>query len=130
MAALTKNRDIQEMSLGGKTMVDPVTAAVHIFKGAMVALDGSGNATPATAGASGRVRGLASHQVDNSTGAAGDLSVETKRGAFKLAQTGLTRADIGADVKVTDDQTVGGAGTLVAGKLLQLEGNFAWIEIS
>ncbi len=128
MPALTKNRQTEEWSLGGKTNVDPVAAAAHIFKGALAALNNSGDTVPAAA-ASTRVRGVAMAEVDNTSGAAGDLNVETRKGTFKFHQTGLTRADIGTDVNVTDDQTVGGAGPCVAGELVQLDGAFAWVKI-
>ena len=128
MAPLTKNRMTPQYAPGERTMVDPVAAAANIFEGAMVALDAAGNAGPATS-ASAKMRGVAEYAANNSSGVAGVASVGTKNGAFKFHQTGLTRADLETDVHVIDDQTVGGAGPCVAGKLVQLEGEFAWVEI-
>lgn len=128
MVALTKNRMTPAYVPGELTMVDPVAAAANIFEGALTAIDAAGNVAPATA-ASAKVRGVAEYAGNNSSGAAGDVSVSSKKGVFKFHQTGLTRADLETDVNVIDDQTVGGAGPCVAGKLVQLEGDFAWVEI-
>lgn len=128
MAALTKNRMTPQYAPGVLTMVDTVAAAVNIFEGALVALDATGNAIPAAA-ASAKVRGVAEFAANNASGAAGDVSVSSKKGVFKFHHTGLTRADLETDVNVIDDQTVGGVGPCVAGKLVQLEGDFAWVEI-
>ena len=55
--------------------------------------------------------------------------MEIKRGVFQFAQTGLDRTKIGTAVFVVDDNTVGAAGTLIAGKLLDIETAGAWVEI-
>lgn len=128
MADLTKARSTAELASRGTTFVDPVAAATKIFEGAMVALDASGNAIPA-APASTTMRGVAVATADNTDGAAGAASVTIKRGVFLFNQTGLDRTDIGTMVKVSDDNTVGGAGALVAGKLLDIEPAGAWVEI-
>jgi hypothetical protein len=86
-------------------------ASVKIFQGAMVAIDSSGNAMPAGLLAAGSVRviGVAAATYDNSAGAAGALECEVKVGEFKLVNNAgepVTRALVGADCFVLDDQTV------------------------
>lgn len=128
MADLTKARAPRELASGGKSVVDPLAAATKIFEGAMVGLDASGNAVPA-APAVATMRGVAFETADNTDGVAGDISITSRRGAFHFNQTGLDRADIGSDVFVVDDNTVGATGTLVAGKLLDIDAAGAWVEI-
>lgn len=127
MANLTKSRVTAELASGGKTFADPVAAATVLFQGSMVGLDASGNAVKA-APAVATMRGVAVRTADNADGSAGDVSVEIKRGVFQFAQTGLDRTDIGADVYVVDDNTVSAAGTLIAGKLLDIDPAGAWVE--
>ncbi|APE43650.1 hypothetical protein BOO69_09655 [Sulfitobacter alexandrii] len=128
MANLTKNRTTAELASGGKQLSDPVAADTKIFLGAMVGLDAAGNAVPA-APATPVMRGVASAEADNTDGAAGAIAASTKRGTFLFNQTGLDRTDIGSDVYVADDNTVAATGTLVAGKLIQIEAAGAWVEI-
>ena len=128
MANLTKDRITAELASGGKTFRDPVAAATSLFMGSMVGLDAAGNAVKA-APAVATMRGVAVAGADNTGGAAGDVSVEIKRGVFQFAQTGLDRTKIGTAVFVVDDNTVGATGTLIAGKLLDIETAGAWVEI-
>ncbi|MBY6091068.1 hypothetical protein [Maritimibacter alkaliphilus] len=119
MTALAKNTPRTRVGQGER-FVDPVAAAAVIYSGALVALNAAGDATPATP--TGTVmRGVAVSEADNETGAAGDAYVEIERGPFLVANDGsLDRTDIGSDVFVVDDNTVGAAGTLVAGKCLDV----------
>jgi hypothetical protein len=128
MANLTKARITAQLASGGMSFADPVAAATKLFQGGMVGLDGSGNAVKA-APAVATMRGVAMDTADNTDGSAGDIKVTVKRGAFLFSQTGLDRTDIGADVFVVDDNTVGASGTLIAGKLLDIEPAGAWVEI-
>lgn len=127
MTALTKNK--APSNIDGIQFADPVAASESIFMGALVALDASGNAINATASTT-NVRGVAMAQADNANGAAGDIKVEVRKGPFLFANNGLDRTDIGTDVKVTDNATVGGAGTAVAGKLVDLGPEGAWVQIA
>ena len=126
MPALTKNKPPRTRD--GIGFSDPVAATTRIFEGALVALDASGNAVNATASTA-NIRGVAMHEADNTTGAAGDIRVQTRKGVFLFANNGLTRANIGTAVRVTDNQTVGGAGTAVAGILVDLDENGAWVRV-
>ena len=128
MAPLAKNTPRTRVG-EGRRFVNPVAADTWIFNGSMVALDASGNALPAAP--TGTVmRGVALDEADNTGGAAGDITVETDRGPFLVANDGsLDRTDIGADVYVVDDNTVGGAGTLIAGKCLDVVDAGVVVEI-
>lgn len=114
---------------GADLIGDPVAANVQIFRGAMVALDADGNAIPAVPTAA-VMRGVAMAGADNTDGAAGAINCESKRGHFLVPQTGLDRTNIGDDVFVVDDNTVGAAGTLVAGKLVDIVPGGAVVAIS
>lgn len=119
MTALAKNTPRTRVGMGQR-FADPVAAATTIYSGAMVALNAAGDAIPAIP--TGVImRGVALEEADNETGAAGDVAVPTERGPFLVANDGsLDRTHIGTDVYVVDDNTVGDAGTLVAGKCLDV----------
>lgn len=128
MAALTKNSGRTRVG-EGRRFADPLAADVRIFTGALVALNAQGQALPAAPNAA-RIRGVALHEADNTDGLAGDASVEIERGAFLFSSDGtLTRAHVGANVFVVDDNTVGAAGTLVAGKCLDVTPAGVVVEI-
>lgn len=128
MTALTANK--APTNRAGVEFSDPVAADTRIFRGALVALDASGNAIPATTSTA-NIRGVAMAEADNTGGAAGDVAVGTAKGVFHFKQTGLDRTDIGADVYVGDDQTVAASGTTnVAGKLEDLDAAGAWVRIA
>ena len=128
MTALTKNAP-RTRAGNGRLFSDPVAAATTIYAGALVALDASGNAVPAIPAAP-VMRGVALDKADNSGGAAGDETVSMDRGHFLIANDGsLDRTDIGSDVYVVDDNTVGAAGTLVAGKCLDVLTEGVVVEI-
>ncbi len=128
MVALAKNSPRTRVGKG-RRFVDPVAASVRIFSGGMVALNAAGDAIPAIP--TGTVmRGVALAEADNTTGAAGDATVEIERGPFLVASNGsIDRTHIGTDVYVVDDNTVGAAGTLVAGKCLDVTPYGVVVEI-
>lgn len=128
MAALQKNASRTRVG-DGRRFVNPVAAATRIHAGALVALNATGLAIPATPTAT-RMRGVALHEADNAIGAASAISVEIERGAFLVAHNGsVTRSHIGGNVFVVDDNTVGAAGTLVAGKCLDVTPEGVVVEI-
>lgn len=117
----------------------PVKAAHKIYQGVMVAYDPANSqaqyadpAMPATA----IVVGVnIKETVDNSAGAKGDLTIAPKAGLFRVASDGnLTAAHLFKKVRVIDDHTVGvPAGTdadRIAGVLMGLDGDFAWVYIA
>lgn len=111
-----------------KRTVD-MKAASTVYKGGMVAIDSSGNALAAglLAGGTVRVVGVAAATQAN-PGAAAATRCEVSTGTFKFLNHGadlVTKASVGADCYVVDDQTVAltdGTNTrAVAGKVQQVE---------
>ena len=132
MAALTTNKPRTRVGVGQRFR-DPVAAATRIFAGSMVALNAAGNAIRAVPTAT-RIRGVALDEADNTTGVIGGKSVDIERGPFLVANdttNPVTRAHIGANVYVVDDNTVGSAsaGTIVAGKCLDVTPQGVVVEI-
>ncbi|WP_428568706.1 MAG: hypothetical protein ACP59X_09895 [Solidesulfovibrio sp. DCME] len=131
MAALTKDRDTKARS--GQRYGDPVAAGAVIFAGAMVALNASGYAVPASTATGLTGRGRALESVDNSGGAAGAVAVPVERGVFCFANNGeVTRAHINGKAYAVDDQTVAptdGTGTRSAvGTIRDLDVFGVWVE--
>ena len=105
MTALAANKDVVEKD--GKLLSHPVVASDIIYKGALVKHNAAGYLAPCAAEAGSSFAGIAYEQVDNSAGAAGDLSCRViKEGAFLLEGTGFVQADVGSKVYATDDQTI------------------------
>jgi len=135
MTALTADRYTPRRD--GELVSHPVAAATVIHAGALVALDASGNAVPGSTATTLTAAGRAEEAVDNSAGAAGDLSVTVRRGVFRYANEPtdlVTRADIGATCYIVDDQTVArtnGTGTRsAAGKVIDVDADGVWVEIA
>lgn len=128
MTALAKNAPRTRVG-EGRRFVDPVAASTLIYAGAMVALNAAGNAIPAIPTAA-RMRGVALAEADNSSGAIGDENVIIERGSFLFDSNGtVSRTHIGGNVYVVDDNTVGAAGTLIAGKCLDVTAQGVVVEI-
>ena len=125
MAALTEDRDTKlrdGVFLG-------LEAASEIFAGAMVSVNSSGKAVPATSGGN-VVVGRAEYHVF-----AGE-QVRVRRGVFNYddSASDITRADIGATVYVADDHTVTktlaqGATAAVAGIVQDVDAEGVWVKI-
>lgn len=137
MTALTKDKAVG--SRAGTEWADPVAAGMRIYRGALVALDAAGHAVPGGDGSGVRIRGLALYSsADNSAGSAGDARIETRSGeAFFFVNSDgadeITRAEIGSDVFVVDDQTVaktdGGGARILAGTCVQIAENGVWVKL-
>lgn len=135
-AALSADRDTHRRS--GKLLSLSVAASNAVYAGAMVAVDSNGYAVAASADNTLTVIGRANEQKDNSSGDAGDLSVEVEIGVFKYGSientTDLTIADIGKLVYASDDQTVSlsssGNTRPVAGRILDRDSSGVWVDFS
>lgn len=144
MAALTFSRNTIERA-GQFLEAIPLAASVKIFVGALVAVNASGNALPAadTAGLKvlGRCEGMPGPGItgldaDNSSGNAGDISVNIKRGVFKFDNStgnAVTAAQVGKVCYVEDDHTInkdGGTNKVKAGRVIGLDdaGTSVWVE--
>jgi len=129
MTALTNDR--QTAVRQGRQYSDPVAASTLIFYGALVMLDASGNAVPASTATGLTVRGMAREHVDNSAGAAGDKNVATENGTWRFAHSGLDRTDIGATAYAVDDQTVDtdSTGRSAVGTIVDIDNVGVWVRI-
>jgi hypothetical protein len=116
MAALSKSRNTPELADGGRTMVYPVEANTTVYLGSMVALNTSGNATPAAAVAGLKVLGRAEMAHDgtpgqdavNNPGVAGAISIVARRGVFMFSVNdgSITNAQVGLVAFAVDDNSV------------------------
>jgi hypothetical protein len=108
MTALTGDRNTQRIA--GDIRQGAVAAAVKIFAGAMVMRDASGNLTKGQTAVGLRGAGMATEQVDNSAGGAGDLNINFRTGIFRFANSTagdeITAAEIGKVCYAVDDATV------------------------
>jgi len=115
----------------------PVAASTTIYGGAIVAINQSGYAVPASADPSLFVVGVALAAADNSAGSAGAISVAIERGVFSFnnssSTSALTDADIGRVCYAADDNTVAritAIGTLPpVGKVMGLDGSDVLVEV-
>lgn len=133
--ALTKDRNTKRRD--GRLFSDPVAAATRIFAGSLMCLNATGDAVPGSTSTTLKARGVALEQVDNLSGAAGAVRIQSSRGVFPFANSAagdqITRADIGANAYIVDDQTVAktnGTNTRsVAGVIRDVDSDGVWIEI-
>lgn len=135
MTALAKDRNTVRRD--GVQYSDPVAASTRLFAGALVCLNASGYAVPGSTATTLKARGVAQEHVDNSAGAAGAVRVETRRGVFPFANSAstdeITRADIGNECYIVDDQTVAKTSATntrsVAGVIRDVDSDGVWVEI-
>lgn len=119
----------------------PVAASTTIYQGALVALNLSGYAVPASADPSLTVVGVAEANVTNTTaagyGSAGALQVSVQRGTFAFTNSSstaaITEADIGRVVYAADDATVSRTNPIGAlpavGRVVEMEGSSVMVEV-
>lgn len=91
----------------------PVLASTHIYKGTMCfVVAASGYLTDDDASGANAFAGIASQEVDNSSGSNGDLTCECwTEGKFELVGSSLTQAIVGDKIYATDNYTITGTGT-------------------
>lgn len=115
MAALTADRVIPRKGTSPTATPPRITIALKagtkVYKGGLVATDATGyGVTGAALQATGlKVWGIATKQVDNTSGSNGALSVDVERGIFPFVNLGgdpLVQATMGSTVFADDDQTV------------------------
>ncbi|MFN8682784.1 hypothetical protein ACDP63_16820 [Paracoccus sp. P2] len=134
MAALTKDRQTPERS--GKEFSFPVKASTQIFAGSIVVL-AAGLAEPGKAATGLIAVGRAEAHADNRNGGNGDIDVPVRAGVFRFDNSAsadlITRADIGADAWIVDDQTVaktdGSAARSKAGRIVDVDDLGVWVQL-
>jgi len=83
----------------------PVAASQHIYENTLVFLNAAGFAVTAIAAAT--FWGIAKHEVDNSSGAAGDLTAEVyQAGVFEIPMSGVADTDRGLACEGVDNFAV------------------------
>lgn len=132
MVALTKDRNTKTRP--GDDFNHPVAAAAIIFAGSILCLNAAGDAVPGSTSTTLVAIGRAEEYVDNSAGAAGDLTVNGRKGVFHFANDGtIARVDIGGSAYIVDDQTVadndGAATRSVAGEIVDVDADGVWVKI-
>lgn len=103
-------KDIKTDEALGLLLAFPVAASTTLYAGTFGATDSSGNAI-STLTASSKIWGRVERQVDNSSGSAGDKTVEVKRGRFYFdndtTNAVANSTPRGAYVFAVDNHTVG-----------------------
>lgn len=132
MAALAADRNTPRKH--GETLSVPVKAAAKIYAGSLVFKAAGAGAEPARKAGNLIALGRAEELADNSSGAAGAISVRVRRGTFRWendAGAGAIDADdIGSDAYALDDQTVTktAAGASKAGTIVGFDSVGVWVE--
>jgi hypothetical protein len=120
-----------------KNREDDAAAGVHVYAGALVVLDTSGNARPGRASTTDIAVGVAIEECDNTDGDAGDLTVKSRPGVYlfenSAAADEITAAEFMDTCYVVDDQTVAktsNSGARVpAGRIIALVDGKVAVEI-
>jgi len=134
MTPLTVNRYTKFRD--GLITAHPVKAAAKIYKGSLVCAGTDGYAVPGADVTGYTFLGVALEEADNTGGGSGDLLVRVQtQGVFSFAKSGtITQANIGANVYVVDDQTVGLAATttydVLCGRLEALDASDVWVRLA
>ncbi len=133
MSALSANATLAKKTGGLQSF--PVADNVHIYKGALVCVNSSGYAQPATDADAVKFLGIAYEEADNTvTGHVNgfvDVRVETE-GRFLLTAAGMAQTSVGKFAYVTDDATVGLTGTysIPVGRIVEyVSATQVWVEI-
>jgi hypothetical protein len=113
----------------------PVAADTKIYAGALVCLNAAGAATPGAVATTLTAVGRAEAQADNTGGAAGDITVNVRKGTFRYANSAaadeIGPEDIGKTAYVVDDETVAltnGTNTRsAAGTIYDVDAQGVWI---
>ncbi len=106
--ALTANREVDHY-IDQELRSLQVAATAHVYKGGMVGLSATGYAQPLVAGDP--FAGIAYEEMDNTTGAAGDVSVRVYTlGDFGHALSGAAVGDLGRPVFASAEDALTFAG--------------------
>ncbi|HCU69238.1 MAG TPA: hypothetical protein DGF30_08440 [Desulfomicrobium sp.] len=110
MTALSADKNIQRTE--GVTHPFPVDDGDKIYAGALVCVNADGYLVPGGDTAGLIFVGVSEEQKDNTSGDDGDLTCSVRRrGLFRCAIAAATQANVGDNVFLVDDQTVGLAAT-------------------
>jgi len=100
--AVTANQIVKRAD--GDRRSYPVAASTRIYEGTLVFINASGYADDDTATGVNGFIGIAVAEADNSSGSAGDKSVEVyTEGDFELTGTGFAQTDVGMPIYADDN---------------------------
>jgi hypothetical protein len=133
--ALSANRDTLRRE--GDVESHPVKAATKVYGGGLTCIDANGWAVPGSTSTTLKAIGRAECAADNSSGANGDIRVNTRRGTFRFKNSAstdqITRADISNSAYIVDDETVaktnGSSSRSVAGTIRDVDAQGVWVQI-
>lgn len=123
--------------MDGELIVVPVAAGARIFAGSIVCADKNGFAVPGSAAADLTYLGRAEEQVDNASGANGDMAIPVRRKkAFLFGNSSgsdeITQSELGKTCFIEDDETVarsdGNGSRPACGIVLGIEDSGVWVE--
>lgn len=129
--ALTDNRDTPTRTA---EFVDLTQASNVVYSGAMVALNTSGKAVPASDTTQLVVIGRAEVKSDNTAAAySASKTLRVRRGVFRWANgASLAAANVGSLCYVQDDATVtsttGSTSKVVAGQIVDVDSSGVWVD--
>lgn len=134
MTALAIDRPTAKRA--GHQLAVPAAAGIKLFAGGIVCLNATGYATKGATSSTLKAVGVATEQVDNTSGADGSNMVPVERGTWRFANSAggdaITLANYGTSCYVVDDQTValtsGGGTRSVAGVIRDVDGQGVWVE--
>ncbi len=133
MTAATTSRQLAYRD--GNTAGFSVAASTTIYAGTLIEMNASGYAIPATAGADKYYAGIALHDVDNSQGANGDITVVVRQWGTVLllnnSTNPLDQANIGGYAYLVDDQTVDSisASRTPVGRTEAVDAEGVWVRL-
>lgn len=135
MTALSSDRNTRARL--GNNRVEGLAASVKVWSGSIVMRNAAGYVTKGATATGCMGVGRAEATVDNTSGAAGALTVEYTQGTFLFANSAsgdlITIADIGKVCYIVDDQTVaktdGTATRSRAGIVDGIESNGVWVRM-
>jgi hypothetical protein len=135
MAALTADRATASRA-GDKFNFD-VAAAVVCRAGGIAVLDATGNIKPGVTATGLICAGMFPAEVNNAAGAAAAVKAEVQSGVFRFgnsaAADAITKAEIGDNCYIVDDQTVaktdGTATRSIAGKIVDVDSAGVWVRM-
>lgn len=131
MAVLTA--DLQTVRKNSGSLLQVQAGIDIVYRGGLVScLRTAGFALAGQDTADHIFQGVAYEKVDNSGGSNGDLQLKVyRKGFFKFAGTGFAQADVGKNVYIIDDQTVGVVpGNVFCGRIADFESSTeVWVDI-
>lgn len=131
MASLTQDRNTPRRAGAGLALSAPLAANAVIFAGGMFTLNANGEAKASVAADKTPVFAVSIVRARQAEGA---QLAQGERGAFRFENAAgagaITRADVGKNAFVADDQTVAKAGSSIVGEILDIDDAGVWVAVA